>query len=106
MLNFSEVVMADLSTLSTRSRVMVGVAGVLVVGALLYSVRSRTAEPGRIPAVPPGDPTVSLPLDGIAVPALSAEEHARIAEGGVVEVKVGEGSIQFKAVKPTKSDAP
>ena len=72
--------------------------GVLALAIAAYGFWPRTAPPGLLPAVAPEDRT-SLPLDGVALPALSTADLEKVKRGEVVEIKAGQGSIQIGPVE-------
>lgn len=74
----------------------------VVVGVVfLFASRTDTAPPGKAPGVPPADGRApAVPTEGLVAPGLSEAEFRRVEQGETVEVKVGNGTLQIRAVKP------
>lgn len=85
-----------------RTKWLAGTAAfvaVTAVGAWMWW--PRTSAPGKAPAVPSADRREEVEaLDGMVVPAMTAEQVQQLQQGQTVNLKVGEGNIQFSTVKP------
>lgn len=92
--------MSDQPSLSGRSVALVGLILVAVLVVAFFAWRPRAAPSGQLPAVAPSDPRAELPLDGYALPGLSAADSEKLKNGQSVELRVGEGSITIQSTKP------
>jgi hypothetical protein len=100
---------AQLRPASRRTLVALGVVAIaaLVFLAFLWNpLRSSTAAPGTLPAVPPprGEPAMPSPEEGMPVPHLSGADAARIERGETLEFAMPGGGTITVGPPPKKKE--
>jgi len=83
-----------------KTVLMAGLACAAAAIGAIYVWWPSTAPPGQVPAIAPADPRTELPLDGYALPGLSAADLQKVQEGQAVDIRVGNGSVTIQSVKP------